>query len=73
MECPLCGCDDLREAASRVVLFRGEVCHASCVDYFEQGCNVEFEHDSMDGDFDSAMRDAGHGTDEDYGYFGDYE
>ncbi len=25
--------------------------------------------DSMDGDFDSAMRDAGFGTDEDYGLF----
>ena len=29
--------------------------------------------DSMDGDFDSAMASAGHGTDEDYGYFGDSE
>ena len=28
-------------------------------------------NDVMDGDFDSAMRDAGHGTDEDYGYYGD--
>jgi hypothetical protein len=27
--------------------------------------------DSMDGDHDSAMRDAGFGTDEDYGYYGD--
>lgn len=27
--------------------------------------------ESMDGDFDSAMRDAGFGTDEDYGYYGD--
>jgi hypothetical protein len=27
--------------------------------------------DSMDGDFDSAMRDAGFGTDEDYGHYGD--
>lgn len=26
--------------------------------------------DSMDGDHDSAMRDAGWGTDEDYGYYG---
>lgn len=26
--------------------------------------------DDMDGDFDSAMRDAGMGTDEDYGYYG---
>ena len=30
-------------------------------------------NDSMDGDFDSAMASAGHGTDEDYGYFGDSE
>jgi hypothetical protein len=29
--------------------------------------------ESMDGDFDSAMASAGHGTDEDYGYFGDPE
>ena len=28
-------------------------------------------NDSMDGDFDSAMRDAGFGTDEDYGCYGD--
>ena len=27
--------------------------------------------ESMDGDFDSAMTSAGHGTDEDYGYYGD--
>jgi len=27
--------------------------------------------DSMDGDFDSSMRDAGFGTDEDYGYYGE--
>ena len=27
--------------------------------------------DSMDGDWDSAMRDAGYGTDEDYGYYGE--
>lgn len=27
--------------------------------------------DSMDGDWDSAMRDCGFGTDEDYGYYGE--
>jgi hypothetical protein len=27
--------------------------------------------DSMDGDFDSGMRDAGFGLDEDYGYYGE--
>jgi hypothetical protein len=27
--------------------------------------------DSMDGDFDSGMRDAGYGTDEDYNFFGE--
>jgi hypothetical protein len=31
----------------------------------------DFYNDSMDGDFDSAMRDAGFGTDEDYGYYGE--
>ena len=29
------------------------------------------EDDSMDGDWDSAMRDAGYGTDEDYGFYGE--
>ena len=27
-------------------------------------------YDGMDGDFDSGMASAGHGTDEDYGYYG---
>ena len=30
-------------------------------------------NDDMDGDFDSAMASAGHGTDEDYGYYGESE
>jgi hypothetical protein len=30
-------------------------------------------NESMDGDFDSAMASAGHGTDEDYGYYGESE
>jgi len=29
--------------------------------------------ESMDGDFDSAMASAGHGTDEDYGCYGEME
>lgn len=35
--------------------------------------NYEYDEydDSMDGDFDSAMRDAGYGTDEDYGFYGE--
>lgn len=31
----------------------------------------DYYDDSMDGDFDSGMRDAGFGTDEDYGYYGE--
>ena len=31
----------------------------------------DYYDDSMDGDHDSAMRDAGFGTDEDYGHYGD--
>ena len=31
----------------------------------------DYYYDSMDGDFDTAMRDAGFGTDEDYGYYGE--
>lgn len=41
----------------------------------EEDLNYEdynsFYDESMDGDFDSAMRDAGFGSDEDYGYYGD--
>jgi hypothetical protein len=33
----------------------------------------DFYDDSMDGDHDSAMESAGWGTDEDYGYYGDYD
>ena len=44
-------------------------------DDYEEGYADGFEDgywcDSMDGDFDSAMRDAGFGTDEDYGYYGE--
>lgn len=40
-----------------------------------EDCNYDdfndFYDDNMDGDFDSGMRDAGFGTDEDYGYYGD--
>lgn len=32
----------------------------------------DFYDDSMDGDHNSAMESAGWGTDEDYGYYGDY-
>lgn len=53
-------------------------------DFYEDEAEVELEmqedeewyashddyDDSMDGDFDSAMRDAGFGTDEDYGCYG---
>ena len=43
-------------------------------EYLEQEFGREFGHgnpESMDGDFDSAMASAGHGTDEDYGYYGE--
>jgi hypothetical protein len=44
-------------------------------DYFGDNGSEEKDpseyDDSMDGDFDSAMASAGHGTDEDYGYCGD--
>ena len=39
----------------------------------EYGSEWEQGHDSMDGDFDSGMASAGHGTDEDYGYYGEGE
>jgi hypothetical protein len=38
----------------------------------DEGYDDDDYDDSMDGDHDSAMESAGWGTDEDYGYFGDY-
>jgi len=32
---------------------------------------IELYTETMDGDFDSGMASAGHGTDEDYGYYGE--
>ena len=40
-------------------------------DMIEDFHEDDYYDDSMDGDFDSAMRDAGFGTDEDYGYYGE--
>jgi hypothetical protein len=37
----------------------------------EDGADDFWYDESMDGDHDSAMRDAGFGTDEDYGHYGD--
>jgi len=42
-------------------------------EYHDQLAGEDFADgydESMDGDFDSAMASAGHGTDEDYGYYG---
>jgi hypothetical protein len=38
----------------------------------EEGLDHDPREDDMDGDFDTGMRDAGFGTEEDYGYYGDY-
>ena len=38
---------------------------------FTGGSGREGGHEDMDGDYDSAMASAGHGTDEDYGYYGE--
>ena len=35
-------------------------------------CDEDYYDDSMDGDWDSGMASAGFGTDEDYGYYGEY-
>jgi len=42
-------------------------------DYYIEENSVDDDDydDSMDGDHDSAMRDAGFGTDENYGYYGE--
>jgi len=41
------------------------------VESFGEMIEDDYYNDSMDGDFDTAMRDAGFGTDEDYGYYGE--
>ena len=41
------------------------------VESFGEMIEDDYYDDSMDGDFDTAMRDAGFGTDEDYGYYGE--
>lgn len=58
-------------------MFDPENAYEDDMEYYDEEMEYEEEDvwtddydDSMDGDFDSAMRDAGHGTDEDYGYFG---
>tara|TARA_R100001510_G_C7645224_1_gene202613 strand:- start:412 stop:705 length:294 start_codon:yes stop_codon:yes gene_type:complete len=38
----------------------------------DSGDDYDDYDDSMDGDFDSGMASAGFGTDEDYGYYGEY-
>ena len=40
--------------------------------FFANFSDIDY-NDNMDGDFDSAMASAGHGTDEDYGYYGESE
>ena len=43
-------------------------------DYYIEENSVDDDddyYDDMDGDHDSAMRDAGFGTDENYGYYGE--
>jgi len=40
--------------------------------FFANFSDIDY-NDSMDGDFDSAMASAGHGTDEDYGSYGESE
>ena len=40
--------------------------------FFANFSDIDY-NESMDGDFDSAMASAGHGTDEDYGYYGESE
>ena len=39
-------------------------------DAFYEG---HYPGEEMDGDWDSGMASAGFGTDEDYGYYGDYD
>ena len=40
--------------------------------FFANFSDIDY-NDNMDGDFDSAMASAGHGTDEDYGSYGEPE
>jgi len=60
--CESCG-DEFRS------LFSHSGLCGSC-EYLADEIEYDIDDESMDGDFDSAMASAGHGTDEDYGYFG---
>ena len=58
------------EAIASVLKIPIEIVRGFFANFLED--NIEPD-ESMDGDFDSAMASAGHGTDEDYGYYGDPE
>jgi hypothetical protein len=66
---PCCGCDNValtgEDALDVCCPYCGEPeCFGRCEEDF-----VDEPDESMDGDFDSAMASAGHGTDEDYNHY----
>ncbi len=72
-DAPCCGCnevvltgEDAREAIEDDMLYMAETESVDDLSLYRNEPD-----DSMDGDFDSAMASAGHGTDEDYGFYGD--
>lgn len=68
-ECVHCECP-IDVPTERVDLGDDVFAHADCEESFRAELeDSDFYDDSMDGDHDTAMRDAGWGTDEDYGYF----
>jgi hypothetical protein len=76
-----CNCEDYPCCGHQDVALTGDdLADVSCPYCGIPGCLGGCEDDyrdepdeSMDGDFDSAMASAGFGTDEDYGYYGDYD
>ena len=81
--CPGCGCNHDVPASALTGQDSDslDLLCDRCADEYAGACGYdeyydEFDReyddmyaDYMDGDFDSAMRDAGHGMDEDYGYY----
>lgn len=62
---------EVDEMAEAVNSFYSQLCVAEGTTPSAIVSAAEDYVDSMDGDFDSGMASAGHGTDEDYGYFGE--
>ena len=65
-DAPCCGCCDPRELYQPAE-------HPDMEDDDSMECADDEDPEDMDGDAASALASAGHGTDEDYGDYGNYD